>query len=98
MTDVLLNEMNDLSFADGDFLIGESTRQHQQLLLVTNMGDWREYPVVGVGLFNYLKDEDPAAVMTDIKVQFETDGMKINFIRMDAAGTLNIDAAYGNNS
>jgi hypothetical protein len=98
MTDILLDENNELGFYSGDLASGESTRQHQQLLLLSNKGDWREYPTVGVGLAGYLKDDDFHTVLSDIKSEFQTDGMRIKTIALDESGNLNIDATYGNNS
>lgn len=98
MIDILLNENNELLFYGGDLESGESTEQHQQLLLLSNKGDWREYPTVGVGLVDYLKDDDLHTVLSDIKSEFQTDGMRIKTIALDESGNLNIDATYGNNS
>lgn len=62
---------------DGDFVIGESTRQHQALLLLIEKGELRQHTLSGVGIRTQLLDENPAAVRAEIKRQFELDGMKV---------------------
>ncbi len=91
--DILLDETGDLAIKDGDFVIGESTIQHQQLLLASQKGEWKENPLVGVGIENYLNDDTTNDMMNEISSQFEKDGMKIKSIN-SANSELLIDASY----
>ncbi len=93
MVDISINEDFDLSFTGGDFTIGESTEQHQELLLLCNKGEWRENPDVGVGIKAYLKDEDNGGLLPEIKEQFERDGMQVNKLTQSGYD-LKIDAIY----
>ena len=94
MVDIKIDEGFDLLFENGDFAIGESTEQHQQLLLLSNKGDWRENPATGVGVLGYLKDDsEDSNLMPEIKEQFEKDGMQVNGIEQIEMG-FNIDAFY----
>jgi hypothetical protein len=93
MKDILLNSDFDLEIVDGDLVIGESTTQHQQLLLLTNKGDWKENPLVGVGATGFLKEENESGLMQEIRIQFEKDGMEVNNISIQS-GAIEIDAKY----
>jgi hypothetical protein len=93
MTDILLDTDLDLEFANGDFVTGESTTQHQELLLISAKGDFKEYPTACVGAGGYLKDEDVSALLGEAKQEFEKDGMKVNSILFDNDKLL-IDAHY----
>lgn len=93
--DILLDENLDLKIENGDFATGESTEQHQQLLLLTKKGDWREWPVVGVGLVSWLKDDqDNGDLRGEIKREFEKDGMQVKSIKFDQDGNIDINALY----
>jgi len=92
--DVLLNDF-DLIFAKGDLVVGESTEQNQALLLMTNAGEWRESPMVGVGLSRFLNDEtDGAALAASVKIAFEQDGMRVSRVFAAANQTIQVDATY----
>jgi hypothetical protein len=74
--DILLDADFDLAIAGGDLAMGESTKQHQQLLLKTAPGEWREYPTVGIDIQKYLLSEaSEAELASAIKAGFENDGM-----------------------
>ena len=96
MKDILLNESLDLDLHAGDLAVGFSDLQHQQLLLMTNRGNIKEFPAVGIDAFGYLQDNDTSALLREIRRQFTADGMEVKTINITNTGQLNIDAAYGN--
>lgn len=78
MKDILLGIDFDLLIEGGDFVVGESTRQHQQLLLVVEKGELREFPLRGVGANTWLNEDSGALnINAEIKREFEADGMKV---------------------
>lgn len=97
MKDILLNEILDLDIHAGDLNTGYSDLQHQELILINNRGNIKEFPVVGVDAFGYLQDNDTAALLQEIRKQFTADGMRVKTINITDDGQLNIDAVYGDN-
>jgi hypothetical protein len=92
-TDILVDGNFDLAIAGGDFFMGESTLQHQQLLLLTNKGEIREFPTRGVGIKDWLLDDRAGDVNGMVKREFEADGMNVRSI-VFRNGQLNVDARY----
>ena len=96
--DILLNSEMDLLFEDGDLVHGESTRQHQQLLLLSQKGEWREFPTRGIGVQDWILDNSPGDLNGQIKRQFEADGMTVQQVkaRVNSSGisNLEIEAVY----
>lgn len=91
--DIKLDGDFDLEIKDGDFLIGESTLQHQQLLILINKGMLREHPARCVGLPSWINDDRAGNLNAAIKREFETDGMKVQAI--NAVGDkITTDAYY----
>ena len=93
MNDFILDSEGDLLFENGDLVIGESTLQHQQLLLTTAKGEWKQWPKVGIGMDDFLNDDTVNSMMNEISHQFELDGMKVKSIN-SGDGKLYIDASY----
>jgi hypothetical protein len=93
MKDILLAVNFDLAFADGDFVTGEATRQHQQILLIAEKGELKEFPTHGVGTQSWLLDEQPGDYNATVKQEFERDGMKVLKIKGNISN-LEIEAVY----
>lgn len=94
MKDLFLNSGHELEIVNGDFAVDVSDVQHQDMLLMTTKGEWKESPTLGVGALGFLKDEDAFGLLATVKAQFETDGMSVrNMEFLD--GNLQIDAVYG---
>lgn len=93
MLDILLNTDGDLQTAAGDFVTGNSDVQHQNLLLQTFKGEWKENPTIAVGAAGFLKDENVHALAAEIKQEFERDGMNVNAIEVTTE-KINVDAHY----
>ncbi|CAA0153108.1 hypothetical protein [Tenacibaculum maritimum] len=72
MKDLLLDENGDLAIVDGDFVIGESDQQNVEILLVSNKGEFKEFPLVGFGAINYIKSNvSEIEFKRDLKLQLE---------------------------
>lgn len=95
--DILIDWLTgDLAIRNGDFVIGESTKQHQNHLLIANKGELINNETSGVGLKNYLSDDevDGAELKSVIQEEFEADGMSINKLRLNGIVESEIDAEY----
>lgn len=55
MTDILLDETDDLRIENGDFVIGESLDQEVSLIIRLNTGELKEDPVLGPNLIRMIK-------------------------------------------
>ena len=79
--DILLESDFDVSAKNGDFIVADATLQHQQLLLLSDKGDWKASPEVAVGLRTFLLDDMPVDELhQEIQKQFALDGMKVKTI------------------
>lgn len=93
MNDFKLNTDLDLEITNGDFVVGDATSEHQELLIYSAKGDWKENPTVGVGAAGYLKDEDVNGLLGEIKKEFERDGMTVRKVELNDE-KIQVDAGY----
>jgi hypothetical protein len=91
--DLLLTNY-DLTIKDGDFVVGESTAQHKQHLIVSYPGEFRQYPIVGVGIGKYLNGENLEGLSAELRRQFELDGLNIDSLSV-TNGILTEQSSYG---
>jgi len=94
MTEILLDANNDIIISDGDFAIGRSDEQNQKLILISNKGEWKAHPEVGVGIEEMLNDDAYTELLIETKKQLQYDGMQINNVSYTSDGKLNIDGNY----
>lgn len=77
----------DLFISSGDLAIFESDSQSIVDIIISNKGDWKEYPLCGVGIDNYINSNSSQQFLTnDIKTQLTNDGFG------------NIDVIYDDNN
>lgn len=93
VNDILLDETGDLKIVNGDIVIGESTNQHQRLMLLASKGNFKQVPLIGVGLIDYLNDENPGALKTEIRKQLTSDYQLIKRLEI-VNGQINIEAIF----
>lgn len=82
-----------LQIRNGDFVMGEATEQHQRRLLMAHKGEYKQHPLSGVGLSNFIDDENPDDMIREIRTQLVQDGMTVNTIKVTSTG-LGLDANY----
>lgn len=92
--DFLMDTDGDMLIVDGDIAVGDSTLQNQYLLLKLQPGELRQWPQTGVGLENYLDDDDLGELEAEIRAQFVADGMTVNICKIFEDGKIEIDASY----
>ncbi|MCR4604196.1 MAG: hypothetical protein K5683_11805 [Prevotella sp.] len=93
MTDIALTPDLDMMVADGDLVTEENLKQAQQLLLVTNKGEWKQHPTAGVGVANYLETASAGELSREIREQFSRDGMKVSSVKISGT-TLEVEATW----
>lgn len=92
--DILLDSNVDIMFADGDFVIGDSTMQNQYLILSTHKGEWKENPFIGTGLEDMLNDDSGETYWKQkISEELERDGMDVKDVTINN-GQIQINANY----
>lgn len=97
--DYLHDANDDLQISNGDFVRGESTQQHQGVLIRVKQGELRQFPKTGVGIDAFLLDDNAGDIFQEIQKQFEADGMIVRNIDIKMNGVenelqLKIDAYY----
>lgn len=93
--DIALDSEFDLLIEGGDFVAVESTRQHQQCLLLAEPGEYKHNPVMGVGAYSYLNDDETLEDFKKaIQKTFEADGMGIEHLVVNANGNIDVTATY----
>jgi hypothetical protein len=84
--------------ANGDFTIGLSDNQHQVDIIQSNKGSWKQYPLCGVGINNYLNASGATMQLKkEITTQLTTDGYSVNDIIFSSneVDSFTVDAIRG---
>ncbi len=91
--DILLDDDNNFSTEDGDFVTGDSDDQHVELLCQLQPGELKENPTIGIGLNKYLKKQSTSIneIKQAIKVGIEADGYSVNDFSIDSDGEFELD-------
>lgn len=98
VTDILLDDNMEPIRRNGDFVIGDATLQNQKLLILTEKGELRQHPVSGVGVRNYLNDEDGLVdLQVDIQREFEADNMTVDLLRVKSLRDIELQGSYEDN-
>lgn len=92
--DILFTDDLQSLIQDGDFVIGESTYQHQRCLLLADKGEFKQFPKVGVGSKRFLESQNPNDFAREVRQEFTSDGMVVNQIKIEDNLEINIDAQY----
>lgn len=92
--DILLNpETMDLDVSqDGDFKVADSTSQEIDLLLKTHRGHWRQHPLAGIGMDDFMNSPfDLAQIRKEVAAGLRHDDMKEIRVLLTPNG-LSVDA------
>lgn len=86
-------EANELVFQNGDFVITDSDQQHIEDIVEAYPGHYKEFPLLGVGVRQYINASgSQAELQSQIRLQLEADGYTINNVIIGDEGKIYIDA------
>ncbi|NJM13963.1 MAG: hypothetical protein HC896_00010 [Bacteroidales bacterium] len=88
--DFLFGTDGDIAISNGDFVVGESTNQHKQDLLVAAPGHYRHAPLIGADIAQYIND---AIDTGEIKTAMMADGLKGVKVKVNN-NTITVDGEY----
>jgi hypothetical protein len=94
MTDYARDANNDLLIQNGDIVRAECTIKHQEDLLLSDKGDYKENPTICTGAFSYLDDENIQDLIRAASIEFTRDGMQVDGITLLPNGIINTNASY----
>lgn len=95
--DILLKD-GDLDIAGGDLVWDESAAQHVEHLLLAQKGDYKQSPLTGVGIADYVKSPltaiKRAGLERQIRIQMEADGASGVDVSVNPQGAVHIKSAH----
>lgn len=95
MGDILFDTDGDLMIRNGDLVVGDSTYQHVQGLLLHQKGHYKFDPLIGVGIENFLNDEvQNSELLKEVRTALEADGFIVKVLYIQEDGKLKIDGQY----
>jgi len=88
---LLLGADGDLLVEGGGLAVGVSDAQSVELLVSACKGEFKEFPMLGVGLVNYLKKQNTSidSLKREIDINLKADGYKVTGFDM-SSGDFNL--------
>ena len=81
-TDIVLDEVTqDIVVVNGDFRVGDGTNQLQNYLIVSAPGHFKEFPLLGGNIFQYLNSvASPPEIERNLKTCLASDIFASSFV------------------
>ncbi|WP_312296884.1 hypothetical protein [Chryseobacterium sp.] len=93
MSDILLNDENDISIINGDFQIGNSEQQEIESILISFKSEFKNSPLLGAQMLRMLKARGTRQGITrEVNEQLQYDGFKNIDFRIEDAENFTINA------
>lgn len=95
MNDFIIN--TDLEIANGDFVFDHVDQQNIEILLLNQKGNYKEFPVLGVGITQYLKSPDTTSRLrleNEIDKQLSYDNFQVKTLDINNLNNIQIDGNY----
>lgn len=91
--DILVDDNEDVVFANGDFLVGSSDQQHVKHILKADKGHYRQWPLLGVGMLDYVNGAvEPEVIRQTIRTNLRNDNYNVRQVIVTRDYEISIDA------
>jgi len=93
MTKDLIFSGGELVVKDGDFFVAESDQQHIEHILIADIGQFRQWPLIGVGIRRQLNGSvNRTDLKQQIRTQLKSDNFTVTRIDISRDYSITIDA------
>ena len=90
--DIIIDDDGDISFFNGDFKVKESDSQHVEHIMISDRGQFRQFPLIGVGIYRLFSGSPNVQfVRQQIKLQLESDGYNVRQITINPQNITEIE-------
>jgi hypothetical protein len=91
--DIDLTDSLELNILNGDFVIAESDQNHIVNICKANIGCYKQFPLLGVGIDQYIASAGTSLILKrNISINLESDSFKVNEIKVVENDNYYIDA------
>lgn len=94
MNDFKQTEDGDIDLSAGDFQWKDATKQHQRDVMLTGKGEMAHAPNYGVGIADYLNENNQDDLFRVIRQELSKDGQTVNSLSLSDDGNIELDANY----
>lgn len=96
MNDLLTDDNGEMKIVNGDFVVDDANHQHIRSIIAAKKGDWKQHPLIGVGIMEYINAPLTRAVKTkfekEVRLQLNMDGFEDIIIEVENWESINITA------
>jgi hypothetical protein len=92
-TGIQIGSDYDILVENGSTRIGDVQPQNQALIVVSNPGEWKQHPEMGVGIESWVLDDNPGNLRAEVKRHLKSDDFKVDRVTLEN-GELRIGAKY----
>lgn len=90
--DIILDDTGDFSILNGDLSVGESDSQHVDHIVTADLGHFRQWPLLGVGIMREIQgDFNPQELKQNIRLQLESDDYIVKQININTGEEFLVD-------
>jgi hypothetical protein len=83
----------DFEVQDMDFKTGDALNNYIEYILISSPGHWKEFPMVGVGIYNYLQGtQSPQVLARAIRLHLEADIFERPLVDVSKFPTISVNA------
>ncbi len=88
---------NDILIDSGDFVKSDCNQSHINDIIISNKGDYKQHPLIGLGLVKYVNGPDmpqnKVSLAKQIRLQLEADGFKVTVVDTTDFSNIKIEAS-----
>lgn len=94
--DIKYDHTGDIDLSSGDLRYTDGTEQHKLTILLASKGELKRRPDIGVGIANFLLNNEPGELLREARRHCQRAGMRIDRVYFDQNNNLFIEGNYDN--